>query len=310
MFYNVENAFDTSDDPETNDSEFLPDGLRRWNESRYRKKIGSIYKTIIAAGEWQPPELVAFCEVENRQVLGDLVYGTYLSKYNYRIVHEDSPDRRGIDVCMIYRKDAVKITSYRYLVPDSLPDPFFSRSVLYVQVAEGIDTFHLFVNHWPSRKGGVLAGKDLRLSIAEMVKACIDSLECKNKGKAKIIVTGDFNSTPEDPEIMKLLTSGDGHVALVNLSGKDPGSEGTYKYQGTWEMIDQMIVSDNLFSRDGFYVKKESLKVFKPDFLIIDDPKYPGKMPFATYRGYKYQGGFSDHLPVILTLFRKPDRQE
>lgn len=308
MFYNVENAFDTSDDTATNDDDFLPDGLFRWNESRYWKKISSLYKTIVAAGEWEPPELVAFCEVENRKVLEDLVHGTYLSKYNYSIVHEDSPDRRGIDVCLIYRKDAVRIAGYKYLKPGSLPDPFTSRSVLYVKVYSGIDTIHLFVNHWPSRKGGVLAGENLRLTIAEMVKSKIDSLEEKYDGKARIIVTGDFNSTPGDPEIMRLLSFNGRNAKMVNLSENFKDAEGTYKYLGAWEMIDQMIVSENLLNKgSGCFVENKSLAVFKPEFLIIKDPKYPGTMPFATYRGYKYQGGFSDHLPIILTLFRSLD---
>ncbi len=120
MFYNVENLFDIKDDSLTNDNDFLPEGVMRWTYTRYRNKINSLYKTIVAAGSWAPPEIVAFCEVENRQVLKDLVYGTYLSKFNYKIVHQDSPDQRGIDVCLIYRADSLTLIDFRYWIPSGI----------------------------------------------------------------------------------------------------------------------------------------------------------------------------------------------
>jgi endonuclease/exonuclease/phosphatase family metal-dependent hydrolase len=304
MFNNVENAFDIFNDPLTEDDEFLPGGLMRWNQTRYSKKINSLYKTIVAAGEWSPPEIVAFCEIENRKVLEDLVYGTFISKYNYGIVHENSPDRRGIDVCLIYRKEAIKLAGYDYLVP-AISD-FFSRSILYARFVTDQDTLHFFVNHWPSRKGGVLATVDMRLKIAEMLKRKVDSLLERSAGKAKIIITGDFNSTPADQEIKLLLSSG-AASGMINLTTAKAGSEGTYKYMGSWEMIDQMIVSEYLLESDrGLYTEKNSFSVLNKDFLMVKDPNYPGMMPFATYRGYRYQGGFSDHLPVIITLHRYP----
>ena len=141
------------------DDDFLPKGLMRWSYSRYNKKLSSLYKTIVAAGEWDPPAVVSFCEIENRHVLEDLVYGTYLSKYNYRLIHEESPDQRGIDVCMIYRKDRADVVEYRYFIPSELKSTdFTSRSILYAKIVISNDTVHLFVNHWPSRRGGVLAG--------------------------------------------------------------------------------------------------------------------------------------------------------
>jgi len=158
MFYNVENLFDIYDDTLKDDNDFLPEGLMRWNFPRYNKKINSLYKTIVSAGEWNPPAVVAFCEVENRKVLEDLVYGTYLLKYNYGIIHEESPDQRGIDVCLIYRKDCTNIIDYRYWIPSGLKsEDFTSRSILYTKLVISTDTVHLIVNHWPSRRGGVLA---------------------------------------------------------------------------------------------------------------------------------------------------------
>jgi endonuclease/exonuclease/phosphatase family metal-dependent hydrolase len=305
MFYNVENLFDIYNDPATDDDEFLPGGVMRWNSSRYNKKINSLYKTIIAAGEWMPPQVISMCEIENRKVLEDLVFGTYLSKYNYRIIHEDSPDRRGIDVCLIYRNDYVEILDYKYLIPDDIKnDNFSSRSVLYAKMAVVTDTIHLFVNHWPSRRGGVLAGEELRMKIAAMVKEKSDSILLKTMGRAKIIIMGDLNCTPDDLELNALITQEKEDVNLVNLSDSIAQSgKGTYRYMGTWEMIDQVIVSKGLIkSTYGLYSDKNMLSIFSPDFLLRKDPKYPGFSPFSTYLGYRYQGGFSDHLPVLIDL--------
>jgi exonuclease III len=305
MFYNVENLFDIYDDSLTADNDFLPGGLMRWNSERYNKKVISLYKTIIAAGEWEPPAVVAFCEIENRKVLEDLIYGTYLTKFNYSIIHEESPDRRGIDVCFIFRKKIANVIYYRYLIPAEIKrKDFNSRSVLYAKLLIGADTIHFFVNHWPSRRGGVLAGESYRLQIASMVREKVDSILEKTSEGARIIILGDFNSTPDDQAIDSLTCSSDSIHSMINLSERlDENGLGTYRYMGSWEMIDQVIVSKILLScRDGLYTEPNLLRIFKPYFLLKKDPKYPGFSPFSTYRGYKYQGGFSDHLPVLLDL--------
>ena len=308
MFYNVENLFDTYDDTLTDDNDFLPQGLMRWNRERYLRKINSIYKTIITAGEWEAPAVVAFCEIENRDVLEDLIYNTYLSKFNYGIVHEESPDRRGIDVCLIYRKEIARVLNYRYWVPAEIKkSDFNSRSVLYTRILMGNDTIHLIVNHWPSRRGGVLAGENYRLTIASMIREKIDSLVERNQSEVKVVILGDFNSTPDEQSIKSLLTSAGSHETLINLS--DPLNEegqGTYRYMGTWELFDQVIVTSQLLScSEGLYTDPKSLQIFRPGFLLRKDPKYPGLSPYSTYRGYKYQGGFSDHLPILLDLYPK-----
>ena len=305
MFYNVENLFDIYNDSLTDDNDFLPDGLMRWNIARYNKKINSLYKTIIAAGEWDSPAIVALCEIENRKVLEDLIYGTYLSKFDYGIIHEDSPDRRGIDVCLIYRKKLVDIISYKYLIPATLEKHNFnSRSVLYTKLVILSDTIHLFVNHWPSRRGGVLAGENNRLQIASMVREKADSIIKHGHSVSKIVILGDFNCTPDDQTIISLVNPGNTDDNLINLSDRLSSSgAGTYRYMGRWEMIDQVIVSKGFLEcKEGLYTEQDFLKIFSPDFLLKKDPKYPGMTPYSTYSGYKYQGGFSDHLPVILDL--------
>jgi hypothetical protein len=313
MFYNVENFFDTYDDTLKEDNDFLPGGLMRWNYKRYTNKINSVYKVIAAAGEWDPPAIAGFCEIEKKSVLQDITTKTYLLKYDYGIIHEDSDDPRGIDVCLIYRKDIATLLFYRYLKPANIPETEFkTRSVLYSKWLIWNDTIHIFLNHWPSRRGGVLAGESLRNSLSEMIKEKADSIANNSKGKARIIISGDFNCTPDDGEILNLLgqagnsNSQNGQL-LINLSEMPSGQGGgTYRYKGAWEMIDQVMVSDWFLKCDeGFFTEQELFHVFEPDFLLRRDPAYPGYAPFSTYRGYRYQGGFSDHLPVVLDLKKR-----
>lgn len=304
MFYNVENLFDIYDDTLTEDEEFMPGGLRRWNYQRYSRKINSLYKTILAAGEWEPPAIVAFCEIENRKVLEDLVYSTNLSKYDYDIVHEDSPDERGIDVCLIYRKEMADIINYSYLNTSVVTgNEFRTRDVLYARFLVNGDTIHLFVNHWPSRRGGVLAGEAQRIKIAEMVREKVNSIFVASYSNAHIIILGDFNATPEDRVMSILAGQADNGSSLVNLSETLPDGAGTYRYMGIWEIIDQVIVSDALINgNERVFTEPGLLQVFRPDFLMMEDLKYPGLSPYSTYSGYRYQGGYSDHLPVLLDL--------
>ena len=137
-----------------------------------------------------------------------------------------------------------------------------------------------------------------------MVREKVDSLVEKNPCGARIIVLGDFNSTTDDQAIRSLVCSSDSGKTMINLSERlDDSGLGTYRYMGTWEMIDQVIVSKGLlFCREGIYTEPDLLRIFKPGFLLKKDPKYPGFSPYSTYHGYKYQGGFSDHLPVFLDL--------
>jgi endonuclease/exonuclease/phosphatase family metal-dependent hydrolase len=162
----------------------------------------------------------------------------------------------------------------------------------------------MIVNHWPSRKGGVLAGEDLRLQIASMIKAKTDSISGQSAEGEGIIMLGDFNCTPGDQEMKMLVSHNADNNTLINLSVKKAEEGlGTYRYMGAWEMIDQVLVSEKLLSgKKGLYTHNDLVTIFKPDFLIVKDPKYPGSSPFSTYRGYRYQGGFSDHLPVIVDL--------
>lgn len=312
LFYNAENLFDTENDTIKDDDDFLPGGLMRWNFYRYSGKISSLYKVLIASGDWEPPVIIGLCEIENRKVLEKLIYNTPLSQFNYGIIHGESNDPRGIDVAIIYRRDIFDLVFSRLLIPKEYSHSRFrTRDVLYAKFFISEDTVHLFLNHWPSRRGGVLAGEDERRNISRMIREMADSINRSVYGKGKIIVAGDFNCTPDDTEIgilMKHNENGDEALVLVNLAkGSSQMGSGTYKYRGTWEMLDQVIVSESLLSSGpGIYTGHDMFRVFSPEFLLEKDPAYPGFKPFSTYSGYRYRGGFSDHLPVILDLkFRK-----
>jgi len=311
MFYNVENLFDTYDDTLIKDEEFLPEGDRFWSKYKYYQKINNIYKVIIALGEWSPPAIVALSEIENKKVLTDLVNNTPLVKYEYKIIHYNSPDRRGIDVAFLYREDLFEPISSK-AIPIHFPKNPDSktRDILHVKgIANQSDTLHVFVNHWPSRWGGQLESEERRLFVASVLKQKVDSLFNKDT-ESNIIITGDFNDYPNNKSISQILEAKQefnevNSTYLYNLSDylfKDKNI-GSHKYQGAWGVLDQFIVSGNLLMKNNsISTSVDDIYIFNADFLLEPDEGYYGFKPYRTFIGYKYQGGFSDHLPIYLIL--------
>ena len=295
MFYNVENLFDTFDDTLKNDNEFLPTGNRYWTTKKLDTKINNLFKTIIATGNWNPPEIIGLCEVENFYVLNQLVNYTPFSKFQYRIIHHDSPDTRGIDVALLYSPNKYQIIDTAF-VEINFPDELRvkTREILYVKgIFNRCDTLHIFVNHWPSRAGSEKGSEHKRVHVATTLKSFTDSILHKNSN-ADIIIMGDFNDNPTDRSINILANKEDGR--LVNLSGEFVSrGEGTLKYRGQWNMFDQFIVSKHVYENNC-----KKMEIATHEFLLIDDEEYIGKKPFRTYSGYRYTGGFSDHLPVYI----------
>lgn len=318
MFYNVENLFDTMDDPSTEDDEFTPRGERHWTPRRYQDKLIHLCKVIVAVGGWKPPEIIGLCEVENRAVLEDLLQETPLTRYNYQIVHQDSPDERGIDVALLFISDYITDLSARYIPVTTAREPGWrTRDILHL---EGItaydDTLHIFVNHWPSRSGGQLETEDYRFEAAAALRKEIDHTLMVDSG-SKVIVMGDFNDNPEDRSIQDLLgvAKGMDQIGCKNLYNLstcrgDQKVPGSYKYQMSWDMMDQFIVNGNLLRENGkLQVKKNGFRIFSPDFLLEEDRTYMGVKPFRTYYGFRYQNGFSDHLPVYIDLWKKSNQK-
>jgi len=315
MFYNTENFYNTFDDPKTNDNEFLPSSPRHWTLKRYQTKLNNIYKVIISMGA-QPPSIIGLSEIENRKVLNDLAQNTPLIKFNYQIIHKDSPDPRGIDVGVLYRPDFFKPLNYSFIrISFSSDSARRTRDIIYIKgIALGHDTIHVFVNHWPSRMGGQARSEILRDETAKILRNKIDSLFFLSKNN-KIIIIGDFNDDPDDESIqndLKAIKVTDKIVKgqLYDLSErwlKDIFTVGTIKYKGKWSIFDQIIVSSGLLVNNSKGLKcfPSSAGIYFPNFLLTEDKNYSGKTPFRTYNGYKYIGGFSDHLPIFIDLFYK-----
>jgi len=308
MFYNVENLFDTIDNPSKDDNEFLPHGSRHWNNFKFYRKINRIAQVVVAAGEGDYPSVIGLCEIENQDVLESLLFHTPLNKLDYQIIHKESPDNRGIDVAFLYRKGKFKPTSFDAIpVINPKDNKFRTRDILYVKGMIGKDTVHFFVNHWPSKYGGVGATKPLRALAASTLKHKTDSLLIYNQ-KSNIIIMGDFNDTPSDVSIKEVLgvKTPAGNIAsnsLYNLAlPLAQKGKGTNKYQGKWSLIDQIIVSGNLLKGGKLETTSDSFQIFSPDFLLESDEANLGKKLNRTYEGFKYHGGFSDHLPVFIDL--------
>lgn len=306
MFYNVENLFDCENDSLTQDDEFTPDGDRRWNFSRFHEKADRLAKVILAAGKWNPPVFAGLCEVEGQQALEVLTKQTPLRNYNYKIIHKDSPDERGIDVALIYRPDLfVPIDYQAILVSDPHNPEFKTRDILLVSgILNNCDTLHVFVNHWPSRYGGIMETIQYRKLAARILKNAIQKLFAKNP-KANIICMGDFNDTPEEESLSGVLKAAktdnpELKGEMVNLSSEWMSRPlQTLKNLYSWQVFDQFIVSD-YFIEKSKCIKFQTAEIFDAAFLLEPDKKYGGLKPKRTYVGFKYQDGFSDHLPILV----------
>jgi endonuclease/exonuclease/phosphatase family metal-dependent hydrolase len=307
LFYNVENLFNPEENEGKNDEAFYPDGVRRWTHYRKQHKQNNIARVILYAGQWDPPVLVGLCEIEDQDVLDEMIWHTGLHHLNYSVIHYESPDRRGIDVALLYRDkrfSVLKSKPVSVLLGDNKRP---TRDILYVKgVLDDIDTLHVMVNHWPSRWGGEGTTRFKRVVAANVLKQLCDSL-LQASPRAKIIAMGDFNDDPTDESMLIVGKHECGDDGLLTnmahyIRGEIPG---TIRYRHQWYCFDQILVSDSLCTLspgDGFLMKDSVMHIVAPDFLLEKDPKYPGYRPKRTFLGYKYLGGFSDHLPVFIEL--------
>ncbi len=314
MFYNVENLFDTEDDSLKNDDFFTPQGSMHWSWKKYQQKINRISQVILNVGGWEVPEIVGLCEVENRYVLEGITRYTPLAKFDYKILHFESPDLRGIDVAMLYQEKRFEpIHSEAIPVVFDGPDSRPTRDILYVEgVTHTKDTLHVFVNHWPSKYGGDLETEPLRIRAAETLRGKVKELWSKNP-LAKIVIMGDLNDEVESKPVKDALqaqteTASLTPKTLYNLSARwnKERNYGSHKYQGVWSVIDHIIVSTGVLTKENgiLLAAPEDAHIFKADFLLEPDEKEGGMKPFRTNIGMKYNNGFSDHLPVYLDLWR------
>ena len=316
-FYNVENLFDTINDVNKND-EASPIMEIKFNRSEiYNKKVNNMASVIADIGTdlvKKSPSIVGLCEVENRNVIEDLLKDKNLKDKNYEIIHYDSPDERGIDVAMIYNEDVFKITStksHELIIYDNKSSKRnYTRDQLVVSgLLEG-ELIHLIVNHWPSRSGGEERSRAGRMAAAELNKKIIDSLQQKYKD-AKIITMGDFNDDPHDDSMKKILNAKK-HITDVKENGiynpmesilSDQGI-GTNAYRDSWQLFDQILVSEPFLNKNYDNYQFYKAGVFNKSYLINKSGRYKG-YPFRSFSWGSFTGGYSDHLPPYIYLIKE-----
>jgi endonuclease/exonuclease/phosphatase family metal-dependent hydrolase len=308
MFYNVENLFDTQNDPATDDDEFTPTGKIPWTEERLATKINHIGQVISDIVSPSMPDIVGFAEVENQQVLEMLTSSAALAKTKYGIVHYDSPDERGIDVALLYNQASFKVISSEPLKV-VLPDNDKTRDILYVKGKLNTgEILHVFVNHWPSRRDGSEVSEPKRMIAASVLRAKINDIQ-KLEKSASILILGDFNDEPSDNSITKGIGALSPDQAITNnniyslLYPEFKKGEGSLFYKD-WDLFDQIMVTGNMLSqKKGLHTSVKDANIFKAEYLLYKTKK-GDERPNRTM-GEKYFGGYSDHLPVYVKLYLK-----
>ena len=308
---NCENLFDYTHDEGKDDMEWTPTSIRHWNKGRYWRKLNNIGQEIISCGEqdaksqtpslnregrggsptWQLPDMVALCEVENDSVVRDLTKRSMLRNAGYEYLITQSPDLRGIDVALLYAPTSFRLIRSYALRVKPLPGMRPTRDILYAcgEIISG-DTLHVFVVHAPSRFGGERQTRPNRRVVGERLMASIDSIRSLHPNP-RIIVAGDFNDGDNDA-LLTYLHSQRLHNISEGAMGHH-GAKATYKYQGRWENIDHILVSNAMVR------SFQEVYVHDPEFLTEEDSKYGGRQPHRNYNGMRYQRGFSDHLPLV-----------
>lgn len=285
MFWNLENFFYPAKE------ETIKENPKAVTWKRFRTKRDLISKTIIAIKdkEGEYPSLIGLCEVENLRTLKNLLYDTPLSRLGYGIIHKDSPDPRGIDAALLYRREEIKILDTAFLRIRS----FRTRDILYAKVYSQIlrDTVHIFVNHWPSKLGGEKKSAPRRQEAALLLNSHIDSI-LKANPNAQIVAMGDFNDSPSSHRSLENLS-----LSLKDsLRRSHAAISGTHKYKGRWEMLDQFLVSKTMNAK---------VQVLTFRHLLQTDKKYLGEKTKRTFIGPRFNAGASDHLPILLKVQRK-----
>ena len=290
MFWNLENFFDyRNDSTSVSDAEFSSRGERRWTKKRFLAKCNAIAKGILWAGsaEGGLPDVIGFAEVENAFVLRRLLQETALRKLDYKYVHFDSPDPRGIDVALLYRSTRLQLTDARPCHLFQADTVMATRDILLCRFIGPPGAFSVLVNHHPSKYGGAAVSEPRRRLAVERLRFLADSLSAL--GETRIIATGDFNDTPENP-VYKLLEPTFVPMAeALHRQGKV-----TIKYDGQWDLIDQFYVTPACLPA--------AMKILYIPFLQAPDAAHGGTKPLRTYSGPRYQAGVSDHCPVWLDI--------
>tara|TARA_B100000949_G_scaffold10716_2_gene8280 strand:+ start:2717 stop:3667 length:951 start_codon:yes stop_codon:yes gene_type:complete len=300
-FYNLENFFDTKNDPYLLDDDFTPKGFRKWTKSKFWKKVKKISRAISKIGledSEYPPVLVGMAEVENKGVIESLLQTKKLRDFDYDVIHFDSPDERGIDTALIYDKQHFSVLDAEtipLLVQNTNGDRDLTRDILYVHGKLHQEEIHVFVNHWPSRREGAEETSYKRIKAAETILNKVEQLQGNN---SNIIIMGDFNDDPNSESIKTIMETGRFINPMKKLLSPISGSA---NYRGKWSLFDQILLSHSFLNYEAGTHSFVKAKIFSPRFLKEWKGRYKGN-PFRTFAGGRYLGGYSDHFPVYIVL--------
>lgn len=317
-FYNVENLFDTLDTPDVRDTEFTPAGGKNYNTRIYTEKLGNISQVISEMGTDLSPDglsILGVAEVENRDVLEDLVAQSSIADRNYQIVHYDSPDRRGIDVGLLYNPKYFTVTESRnvpvMIYRDDDTTRIFTRDILLVGGEYDGEKLYVLVNHWPSRSGGEAASAPRRNAAALVCKNLTDSLRAAVPA-AKIVIMGDLNDDPTSPSVAQILAAsgkknrvrrGGLYTPMRDFFRKGMGSNA---WRDAWSLFDQIILSDNWLPEKQESYRFYQAYIFNPNYMVQKSGHFIG-YPYRTFSGDTYLGGYSDHFPVYMAIIKPTD---
>lgn len=315
-FYNLENLFDTINQPDVNDEDFTPLGANKYTGAVYKDKLSKLEQVISEMGKEQSPDgisVLGVAEIENRSVLEDLVSMPKLKNKHYQIVHYDSKDARGVDVGLLYNPKYFKVkNSESLLVPiynkDSTDYEYYTRDILFVSGEYMGELIHIFVNHWPSRRGGEERTSALRELGAAICKGKIDSLMAIDPD-AKVIVMGDLNDNPTNASVTKVLNAKRKKEEVQRSGLFNPWIDfykkgiGTLAWGDTWSLFDQIIVSEAFLNREQQGLFYKEAHIFKRDYMLQQAGRFKG-YPLRTYVGNTYMGGYSDHFPTYIVFLK------
>ena len=315
-FYNVENLFDTIDDPDILDDDYTKEGKNNYTSSDYHRKIENIAYVVAKIGAGlskTSPAILGLAEIENHGVLEDLIRSEHIKPYQYQIIHFDSPDRRGIDVALIYQEKLFKPTHQENVelrIWDEKGIRIFTRDLLWVSGIMDDEVIHIIVNHWPSRRGGRSRSDPKRMKAAFTVRQIIGRIY-KEQPRAKIIIMGDFNDDPFNKSLTKGLIENSENDQTTITQLFNP-MEVMYKkgyntlaYRDGLNLFDQVIMSIYLLREEPSVNGLTFLKagIYNPEFMTTQSGKYKG-YPYRSFNNNKYVGGFSDHYPVYVHLIK------
>jgi len=316
-FYNLENLFDTENDPLTYDDDRTPDGKDHWTEEIYQDKLKNMAKVMAEIGadvSGNTPTIIGVCETENRKVLEDLVNQETLVEQDYGIIQFDSPDRRGIDVALLYKKKLFTPTHYKakeLLIYDDNDKSkrVFTRDQLVVGGMLDGEKIHLIVNHWPSRSGGEKRSRSKRIKAAKLNRQIIDSI-FSDEPYAKIITMGDFNDDPTSPSVKDHLNAQRESNGMQMRELFNPMEDlakqgyGSLAYRDSWNLFDQIIISTELTKKDFSSYRFYKAGIYNKTYLVNAHGRYKG-YPYRSFASGSYTGGYSDHFPVYIYLVKE-----